>query len=235
MRVSGTRVSSSRLILDGRVRCTATVAGSVQAGSPLGLTFTVRNVSRRPAKVLLGRGGEWLVVHAADGTTYDTRVPLRDEIGPLVLPTTLPPGTTKTVSYIGKYLFVRCSGPLRVTPGCGTTALPALTVAVDTPGPPPDERTAVAAVVAASGHLLDHCRPEEAGVAVQGQIYPPRGNTPPMAATCSVTLRPRANSSWHRLLWSARPAWVTCTSIRSTRRYPCTTLRRTRRSPGSSW
>ena len=194
--VSATTVSSSRLILHGTVRCTATVSRSVEAGSPLGLTFALRNVSKHPAKVLLGRGGQWLVVRAADGTTYDTRVPLRGEEGPIIFPTTVPPGTTKTVSYVGKYLLVRWSGPLRVTPGCGTTALPALTVAVKAPGPPPDDRMAVADVVAASGHLLDRCRPKRAGAAVQGRIYPPSGNssppsgnTPPMAATCSVSIR----------------------------------------------
>ena len=194
--VSATTVSSSRLILHGTVRCTATVSRSVEAGSQLGITFALRNVSKQPAKVLLGRGGQWVVVKAADGTTYDTRVPLRAEEGPIAIPTTVPPGTTKTVSYVGKYLLVRWSGPLRVTPGCGTTALPALTVAVKAPGPPPDEQTAVADVVAASGHLLDRCRPQRAGVAVQGRIYPPSGNisppsgsTPPMAATCSVSLQ----------------------------------------------
>jgi hypothetical protein len=131
-----------------------------------------------------------LVVRAADGTTYDTRVPLRNEIGPLIAAPPIAPGTTKKVVWVGKYLRVRWRGPLRVTPGCGTTALPSLTVAVEAPGPPANERTAVAEVVAASGHLLDHCRPERAGVAVQGQIYPPTGSTPRMSASCSVSLHP---------------------------------------------
>jgi hypothetical protein len=161
----------------------------VQVGSPLGLTFVVRNVSNQPARVFLGQGGLWLVVRAADGTTYDTRVPLRSEIGPISLPTTIPAGTSKTVSWVGKYLPVRWRGPLRVTPGCDQSALPVLPVGVKSPGPPADEHAALADVVAASGHLLDHCRPERAGVAVQGQIYPPSGNTPPMAATCSVSIQ----------------------------------------------
>lgn len=187
--MSARKVSSSRLILGGRVRCTASVSRSVQAGSPLELTFAVRNVSKRTVRVPLTGGGLWLVVRATDGTTYDTRVPLRNAIGPLVAAPPIAPGAMKSVGWVGKYLRVRWRGPLRVTPGCGTTALPALTVAVTAPGPPADERTAVANVVAASGHLLDHCRPERAGVAVQGQIYPPTGNTPPMPATCSVSLR----------------------------------------------
>jgi len=195
-RISATMVSSSRLILDGRARCTATASRSVRAGDPLGLRFAVRNISAHPVKVPLGAGTLWLVMRAADGTTYDTRVPLRGEEGPIAFPTTIPPGTTKTVSFVGKYLRVRWRGPLRVTPGCEQTPLPILSVGVTSPGPPPNEGTAVADVVAASSHLLDRCRPERAGVAVQGQIYPPQGqvyppsgNTPPMPARCSVSLR----------------------------------------------
>jgi hypothetical protein len=114
----------------------------------------------------------------------------------MVIPTTIPPGTTKTVAYVGKYLRVRWRGPLQVTPGCEQTPLAVLPVGVTSPGPPPNDGTAVSDVVAASGHLLDHCRPERAGVAVQGQIFPPSGDTfppsgdtPPMSATCSVSIQ----------------------------------------------
>lgn len=191
--VSATTVGSSRLIMHGTVRCTATVARSVEAGSPLGLTFAVHNLSKHTVKVLLADGGLWLVVRAADGTTYDTRVPLRSELGGIPFPATIPPGTTTTDPFVGKYLRVRWRGPLHVTPGCGKTALPALTVGVKAQGHPPDERAAVADVVAASGHLLDHCRPERAGVAVQGLIYPPSGGTPPMHARCSVSIKNEGN------------------------------------------
>jgi hypothetical protein len=184
--VSAKTISSSGLFDDGRLRCTAVVAKSVEAGSPLDVTLTVRNISDRTVAVLLRGEGLWLVVRAADGTTYDTRVPLRNEIGGIELPTPLAPGTTQTVDE-GKFLPVRWRGPLRVTPGCGKTALPAVTVAVNAPGPP-DDLAAVADVVAASGHLLDHCRPRLAGVPVQGLIYPPSGKAPPMPATCSVNI-----------------------------------------------
>lgn len=193
VRVSGKTVSSSRLIFGGQVRCTATVSRSVGAGDPLGLTFVVRNLSAHPIKVPLGRGSLWLVVKAADGTTYDTRVPLRSEDGPMVFPTMISPGTTKTVSFVGQSLRVRWGGPLRVTPGCEQTPLPALPVGVTSPGPPADESTAVADVVAASGHLLDHCRPQRAGIAVQGQIDPPSGDTPPLQAMCSVSLQDKGD------------------------------------------
>lgn len=187
--VGSRMVSSSRLVLDGRVRCTATVSRSVPVGSPLGLTFAVRNVSSRPVEAPLYRGGLWLVVRGADGTIYDTRVPLRGQIGPIMGAAKIPPGATRTVSEIGKYLRVRWRGPLQVTPGCGQTALPVLPVGVKAPGLPPDETAALASVIAASGHLLDHCLPERAGVAVEGKIYPPSGDTPPMSATCSVSLQ----------------------------------------------
>jgi hypothetical protein len=192
-RIQGTVVtarstSSSRLILHRRVRCTATVSPSVLAGSSLGLTFAVRNVSNHPVKVVLANGGLWLVVRAADGTQYDTRIPLENESGGIPFPTTIRPGTTKKVAFIGKYLHVRWRGPLRITPGCEKTALPALPVGVTSPGRPA-ESTGVADVVAASGHLLDRCRPERAGVAVHGQIDPPSGNAPPMRATCLVRIK----------------------------------------------
>ena len=84
-------------------------------------------------------GGLWFIVRSADGTTYDTRVPLRSEIGPMIEPTTIPPGTTKTVP--ARDLRVRWRGPPLVTPGCDQATLPVLRVGVTSPGPPPDDRT----------------------------------------------------------------------------------------------
>lgn len=188
MRRTETKLSSSRLILGGRVRCTATVSTSVRAGSPLGLSFVVRNISNRTVRVSLSPGGLWLVVSAADGTTYDTRAPLRNEIGLLGGLTAIPPRGTETTSLIGKYLPVRWSGPLRITPGCGQTALPVMQVSVRAAGSPSSDRSAIATVVASSGHLLDHCRPQRPGVPVEGKIYAPKGDAPPMRATCSVSI-----------------------------------------------
>jgi hypothetical protein len=196
-------VSSTGLILGGRVRCTATVASSVQAGAALGLGFALRNLSDRTVDVPVVYG-LWFVVRGADDTTYDTRVPLRSEIGPAIGPTPLKPGATKTVE-AGKYLHVRWRGPLRITPGCDRTALPVLHVGVDSPGPPPDDRTAVADVVDASGHLFDHCRPEQAGVAVRGQILSPDGKAPPMSATCSVSLQPEGQFELAQALIASPP------------------------------
>ena len=83
MRISATKVSSSHLILGGRARCTATVSRSVQAGSPLGLTFAVHNLSKHTVRVFLAEGGLWMVVKAADGTTYrhESPAPQRDRRG----------------------------------------------------------------------------------------------------------------------------------------------------------
>jgi hypothetical protein len=65
-------------------------------------------------------------------------------------------------------------------------ALPALSVQVTSPGPPSDASTAVSEVVAASGHLLDLCRPQTPGVPVDGQIDLPGADAAPMSAQCSV-------------------------------------------------
>jgi hypothetical protein len=59
---------------------------------------------------------------------------------------------------------------------------------VSVPWPRPVESAAVGEVVAAAVHLLDNCRPQTPGVAVDGQIYPPSGSAPPMDAQCSVSL-----------------------------------------------
>lgn len=185
--VSTRTVSSSRLIVHGAVRCTAAVSTPVAVGQTLRVAFSFHNVSHRAVKVPLGYGSSWLVVKGSTGTTYDTRVPLREMLGPYIAPTPIQPGATKTVPF--RYLRSRWSGPLRITPGCERTALPPLHVGVTTPGPPPDERTAVADVVTATGHLLDHCRPQAAGVAVTGQIVAPKHSAPPMRARCSVSLQ----------------------------------------------
>lgn len=187
--VSAGKISSSALILGGRVRCTATVTTPVQAGQDVGLTLSLRNVSGSTARAGTTEGSSWLVVRPADDARYDTRQALAAEEshgGPYRMPLAIRPGETKTMR--GPSVFVRWKGPLRITPGCEQKALPALDVKVTAPGPPRDDSTAIADVVAATGHLLDHCRPEQSGVAVVGQIDPPGGSGPPMAARCSVTL-----------------------------------------------
>ncbi len=184
---SGT-VSSSSPILGGAVRCTATLTTPVQVGDELGISFAFHNVSSKTVKEYLGEyGGFWAVVRSPDGTTYDTRVPLENISTPYLPPTPIAPGATKTETL--RDLRVRWDGPLRVTPGCGLSALHPVRVAVTSPGLPASETAAVSEVVAATGHLLDHCRPRTSGVSVVGRIDPPTGNAPPMQSRCSVTLR----------------------------------------------
>ena len=179
-------VSSSRLIQHRSVRCTATVTTPAAAGRALHVLFRVSNVTHHSVNVQLGYGSLWLVVKSPDGTTYDTRVPLRSILGPYIPPTKIPAGATKKLPYA--YLRVRWSGPLRITPGCENTSLAPLAVKVTSPGAPASGDAAVAAVVAGAGHLLDNCRPTTPGVPVTGVIVAPKHSAPPMHARCSVSI-----------------------------------------------
>jgi hypothetical protein len=185
--LSGPTVSSSRLILNGAIRCTATVNTTVPVGQELGISVSFRNVSKRTVDVQPGYGGVWAVVKSPDGTMYDTRVPWESRTGPGTPAISLEPGATQRDRL--RYLRVRWEGPLRVTPGCGTSAAPALRVAVTSPGLPASAKAAVQDVVAATGHLLDHCRPVDRGVAVTGRIDAPKHSAPPLRTRCSISLR----------------------------------------------
>lgn len=182
-------VSSSRLVDGGHIRVTASVAPSVQIGEALTLTYRFRNVSKKARTLRLGYDTQWLVVRSADGERYDTRAIWNGFGGPIIAPTTLPPGrvVTRTLP-----VRVRWSGPLRITPGWDSARLPSVRVRVTSPGAPANSRLAVATVVAATGHLLDHCAPRAAGVPVVGRIVEPRQSAPPMAARCSVEIRRKA-------------------------------------------
>jgi hypothetical protein len=173
---------SSRLVLGGRVRCTATVGSEVQAGHDLNVRLALRNVSRRAVKASYDAG---YVLKAADGTTYYPDGAIAGFPRPPAIPQTLRAGAT-VASDVG--VSVRWRGPLAVTPECQGKTLRALHVGVVAPWPGPAQDTAVAQVVAAAGHLLDHCRPQEPGVPVDGQIYPPSGTAAPMDARCSISI-----------------------------------------------
>jgi hypothetical protein len=184
---SGPTGSSTRLILDGAVRCTATVTTPVQVGHELGLSVSFHNVSKHTVDVQPGYGGVWAVVRSPDGTTYDTRVPWENRTGPSASAISLDPGATQTERL--RYLRIRWEGPLRITPGCGVSAAPAVRVAVTSPGLPASAKAAVKDVAAATGHLLDHCRPVSSDVAVTGRIDAPQHSAPPLRTRCSVSLR----------------------------------------------
>lgn len=183
------QVSSSRTLLGGRVQCTATVKTPVQVGAELGITFKFHNISKLPADLQLSYGGVWAIVKSPDGTAYDTRVPLENARGPGVVgPTSVQPGATLT-QHLRPDLRIRWNGPLRVTPGCGLAASRPLQVAVTSAGMPTSTTAAIDDVVAATGHLLDHCRPRTPGVSVGGRIDAPSGDMPSLQARCSIDLR----------------------------------------------
>ncbi len=180
-------VSSSALVMDGKVRCTASMRTPVQAGHITSLTFALHNVSENPVQAGLTPFTLWFVLRAADGARWDTRVPLEGETGGgYAPPSPIAPGATKTAHVSD--VRVRWAGPLSITPSCEQTTLPTLRADVAASGPTPNDATALGDVVTASGHLLDHCRPTRSGVPVQGLIDPPSGTAPAMQATCSITL-----------------------------------------------
>ena len=169
------------------MRCTATATTPVVAGQPLGVTFAFHNVSNHAVKVGLAPWDVRLVLRAGEGTRFDTQALVSPTI-PYIAPTRLSAGATKTVPGVGSLVRVRWKDPLRITPMCGQTRLPTLRVGVIAAGAPASDEKTVADVVAAAGHLLDHCRPQRGGVPVRGQIDAPDGNSPPLDASCSVSI-----------------------------------------------
>lgn len=126
--------SSSRLILHGRVRCTASLRSPVQPGQELGLTFSLHNHTGSTVHVRLSPADLSFVVKAPDGTTYDTRVPLEEARGLIPHQLTLRSGATvKTPSPV---LRVRWSGLLRIKPRCELAGLPVLPVRAKSKGAP---------------------------------------------------------------------------------------------------
>jgi hypothetical protein len=183
--VSTRSLTSSRL-LHGRVRCTATVESEVQAGQALHVKLVLHNGSRRAFKYSSWVFGAGFTLKAADGTTYVSDGDLVGVPVPPPVPGTIRRGATVILRRIATP--VRWAGPLQITPSCLGKALPVLRVHVSAPWPRPDESAVVDEVVAASGHLLDHCRPQTPGFPVLGQIDPPSGDAPPLNAQCSLSI-----------------------------------------------
>jgi hypothetical protein len=179
-------VSSSRLVDNGHFRITASVGTSVRVGHPLNVTYRIRNVSKATRSIQLGYG-LYYVVRNVGGVQFDTRSDYRGFGGPIVPPTKLRSG--EGITRVGPLERVRWSGPLRITPGWSNAPLPPLRVRVQTPGAPDHSRRAVAQVIAATGHLLDHCSPHTSDVPVLGRIDAPHHSAPPIATRCSVTIR----------------------------------------------
>ena len=180
-------VTTSRLVDGGHFRITVTVGTPAQVGHLLRITYRIRNVSKVARSIQLGYTSLWYVVRNADGVQFDTRSLWRGILGPIIPPTKLKPGAETTRTSFQER--VRWSGPLKITPGWANEPLRAVRIGVKTPGAPASRRSAVAQVVAATGHLLDHCSPRAAGVAVIGRIDAPQNSAPPMATRCAVSIR----------------------------------------------
>jgi hypothetical protein len=178
---------SNRLVLGGRVRCTATVSSEVQAGEAVSVKLVLHNLSKRTVRFKRSLFDASVVLHAADGTAYNPDAFYAGLPGiPPPIPAKIPRGAKLLLRPIA--IPVRWRGPLELTPECLGKALPALQVRVASPGRPADQSAAIGEVVAASAHLLDHCVPQTPGFPVNGQIDPPSGNAPPLSAECSLSL-----------------------------------------------
>lgn len=200
-RPAPTTVQSSALLFNGQVRCSVSLASPAHVGKLLHGWLQLHNLSDRPIQITQYTDDTGLSIKGSDGTTFDTQEPSYGTGGGPPGPISI--GAGKTVSQrLG--FRVRSSGPLRVTPRCGGTVpgtvgptgsgqdegdwtkLPTLHIRVARTAAPRSRRATVADVVAATGPLLDNCRPRVSGVAVDGVLYAPNGATPPMPARCSV-------------------------------------------------
>lgn len=177
---------STGKIMHGRVRCTARLSTPLRAGSRTGLTFVLRNISNKTVSVTDARWAYGFVLRAR-GVTYDSQLPLETASGPVPMPTPL--RSHATTSLHPAEVWIRWDGPVSIRPTCDGVELPALQTTVTASTPVPTKKKAIADVVAAAGHLFDHCTPTRAGVAVTGRIDPPSGDAPAMRASCSVDLQ----------------------------------------------
>ncbi len=179
--------SSSRFVSHGRLSCIASMKAEVQVGHALTVRFTLHNRSRHPVTVSLWVFSTGFVLDAPDGTRYDTDAPFGSFIGiPPPLPRKMPAGATWHLR--APTVPVRWRGPLLITPKCLGAQLHPLRVQVGGPWPSPGPSSAIGEVVAAAGHLFDHCLPQTPGVPVDGQINAPGNSTPPMDARCSISV-----------------------------------------------
>lgn len=180
---TSTNAGPSALIFNGRIRCSASIGAPAKVGHALRVRFRFRNISADPVVVDFVHEGPSLTIKDSDGKTYETPT-AGGGYGPI--PTKIAPGETAVRTVPG--LRVVWSGPLQITPGCNKAKLPAVRVPVAATAAPASGRAAVAAVVAASGHLLDKCRPEVPGIAVDGILEVRHRDSATTPARCSVRL-----------------------------------------------
>jgi hypothetical protein len=182
----GDRTSSvAGPVRQGTLLCIVTASAVVDPGRPLGIAFTVENVSDRTSKISAD-GATSYVVTDAGGVVYDTTNEIH-VLGPYIPPAEIAPG--ESWSSGADTRLVRWAGPLSVTPTCLGTTLPALTLDVAVPGPTPIVAAAIEGAAETNGDLLDTCMPVDDGVPTLGTIRPPTpAEVPDMSASCSATV-----------------------------------------------
>ncbi len=193
---TGSSVSTSAMLPNSTVRCTATVPALLQPGEPTGLIFTFENTGSEPAKVTLQEEGNADIrITAADGSVYDTGHERGLYAGGIWF-VTLAPGATETTG-VTMDVAVRWDGPLTIVPTCQKTALEPLQVGVADPGPTPSPADALAAALADTRDMFASCEPTLDPAGVVGEIRRPGAETPAspsptgqsVAALCWATIR----------------------------------------------
>jgi hypothetical protein len=170
----GHAVSSTALVDNGLIRCTASFPSDVVfPGHTTGAVYELVNVSDRLVRVTQSPYGSSLVIGRAGSTILDTSTlesgPFRRSIA-----TPLRPGGSTQIRPLEVPII--WPGPLQITPRCLGTTLPPVRLEVANPGRSPADDVSVREAVAAAGAPFASCRPTRINQWVTGVIH--RGQPP---------------------------------------------------------
>jgi hypothetical protein len=184
------RGPSTGLVMDGTLRCTASVDDHVIPGVPLPIRFTLTNVSSETQQVMEGTPSFTYTVESADGSTFDTSPDPGSRFGIKYNdPFPLAPGASWSPHDFLR-LRVQSPGPLTITPRCMETPLAPIRVDLRAEGAAPSAESAVASAVGSASGLFDGCLPAPNAAPVVGEIRPPKGSgVLPMPARCSARVQ----------------------------------------------
>jgi hypothetical protein len=180
-------VSTSAMLKDlPGVRCTASASAVAQPGALLDVSYTLENTSDKPVKVTGFPPSYPMVVHAADGSAWDT-ADLMSHSWPYPRGESLPPGATRSIDAKDLTpLYVQFPGPFSVTPTCEGQQLDPLQIELGASAITPSPSNAISRAAGPTSGLFDRCVPEADQPAI-GLIGPPPGSDlSPFEARCSA-------------------------------------------------